>query len=179
MRVNFFLNCTLVFIFFSLFYCPLLGKPVDYNLKFYGYSHHLDQDWFFHPGIQIDRDYYIKDWLIGRASVSCYEDSGGLVAGFFHLGFRINARKFNSMYVRLGFGPSFIWRQNWWVHKSETYQGNSFYGTTPHFGRFEYAFLFYGGDIEIEWRLKSGKRVVYALIPGYPVIFANSVGIRF
>ena len=155
-----------------------LAKEVDYNLKFYGYSSHFEKDWFFHPGLQVDRDFYLANWFVIRSAVSVYRDSGHLAAGFFHLGFRINARKFDNFYVRLGFGPSFIWRQNWWLHR-DTYEGSSFYGETYHSDRLEKAFLWYGGDIEVEWRIKPNLSVVFAIVPGYPVIFANSIGFRF
>tara|TARA_B100000427_G_C15511796_1_gene596554 strand:- start:404 stop:952 length:549 start_codon:yes stop_codon:yes gene_type:complete len=154
------------------------ADTVDYNLKFYGYSSHFEKDWFFHPGLQVDRDLYLTNWLIARSSIAVYRDSGHLVAGFFHLGLRVNVRKFNRFYIRFGFGPTLVWRQNWWLHKDE-YQGTSFYGDQYHSDRFEKNFLLYGGDVEIEWVIKPNISVLFATIPGYPVIFANSLGIRF
>ena len=170
----------ILFYLFAIFliFGDLFANDVDYNIRFYGYSHHLEKDWFFHPGLQIDRDSYLADWFISRTSIAVYRDSGRLIAGFFHAGFRINARKFDRFYIRLGVGPTFIWRQNWWLHK-HGYDGNTFYGESYHSNRFEYAFLWIGGDIELEWRLDSGKRFIIATVPGYPVIFANSIGIRF
>ena len=120
------------FIFHIIFvwifiYSVSSAKSIDYNLKFYGYSSHFEKDWFFHPGIQIDRDLSLTNWFMARISAAVYRDSGHLAAGFIHAGVRINARKFNDFYIRLGLGPTFIWRQNWWVYK-DTYDGNTFYG---------------------------------------------------
>ena len=182
MRRNLFVKKGIIFLL-SIFYFTFYSNSVfaalkEYNVRFYGYSHHLDVDWFFHPGIQIDRDMFLNDWFLLRTSIATYRDSGNLLAGFFHGGFRFNLRKFQRFHIRLGFGPTFIWRQNWWVHKQD-YDGSTFYGETYQSGNFERAFVWVGGDIELEWKLKSGKRLIFACIPGYPVIIANSIGFRF
>ncbi len=166
------------YIFFFFLAGSLFADDVDYNLKVYGYSHHLQKDWFFHPGVQVDRDSYVDNWLVYRSSIAMYRDSGDLVGGFFHMGFRVNIRKFKNLYIRLGVGPTFIWRQNWWIHR-DSYDGNTFYGETYHDNQFESNFIWLGGDFEFEWQLESGKRFIFACVPGYPVIFANSIGFRF
>ena len=148
-----------------------------WNQKAYGVTRHLEKDWLLHVGTEIDIDYYINPMFILRGTFATYKDSGNLWAGFFHFGPRIEAQKFKNIFIRVGFGPTLIFRQNWWLHKP-AYTGNAFYGKTRHDKEFESAFLLYGGDVEVEWKVSQKYSVVYALIPGYPVIFANNIGIR-
>lgn len=153
-------------------------NQVASNIKLHGITRHLDKDWLIHYGAEIDIDYYLSDHTIIRAAAAAYQDSGGLLAGFFHLGGRLEAEKFKNVFFRIGIGPTLIWRENWWIHKNN-YKGNLFYGKTPSNNEYEWAFLWYGGDMELEWRYAKNKSVLYSMIPGYPIVFNNSIGVRW
>ena len=137
---------------------------------------HISRDLFFRLGYEFDYDTYINSNLLIRGAAAIYEDSGKHMAGFFHLGVRFEVQKFKKTYIRFGIGPTFIWRENWWrVEKG--YKGNMFYGNTPHNRKYESAFIFYGGDIEIERR--SGKKGYFiGIIPGFPVVVNLTAGVR-
>ena len=148
------------------------------NTKLMGISSHVDQDVFAHIGVVIDHDYYLTKNMIIRAGTGAYQDSYDLLAGFFHLGVRFEAQKFNNIYVRVGLGPTFIWRQNWWNHKPG-YEGSTFFGQTKQTGDWETGFLMYGGDIEIEWQTDDHTGIVFTIVPAYPVVINTSFGIRW
>ena len=148
------------------------------NLKLYGLTHHINKNWFLHPGAEVDADYYLNDQFLLRASAATYQDSGGFWSGFFQLGVYLEANKFDRMLFRMGIGPTYIWRENWWT-KTTGYQGNAFYGKTPQTGAFETNFLWYGGYLEFEWIYSKDIRFIYAIVPGYPVIIVNNIGLRW
>ena len=77
----------------------------------------------------------------------------------------------------MGIGPTLIWRENWW-EKTSGYEGNAFYGKEPQDGAFETNLLWYGGYLEFEWVQTKNLRFVYSIVPGYPIIIVNNIGIR-
>ncbi|MFC1582595.1 hypothetical protein ACFL4W_03545 [Planctomycetota bacterium] len=146
--------------------------------KLYLLNTHIGEDIFLRFGFEYDHDYYLKNWLVLRGSGAVYRDSANYLSGFFHLGLRLEAAKFDDVYVRIGIGPTFIWRENWWLKKTG-YQGNTFFGTEPTSGKYETAFLWYGGDIEVEWVIDEKSSFVCGIIPGYPVLVNINVGYRY
>ena len=148
------------------------------NTKIWGVSSHINEDVFAHIGIEIDQDYYVHPNVILRGGGGIYQDSYNLLAGFLHLGVRFEAEKFNNILIRVGIGPTFIWRQNWWNHKPG-YNGSTFFGKTPQSGDWETGFILYGGDIEIEWVGGDDWSMVLAVVPAYPVVINTNVGIRW
>lgn len=155
-----------------------LSQSYAYGVKLYGLTHHISRDWFFHPGIEVDGDYYLSEMFLLRAGAATYQDSGGFWSGFFQFAVFLEAKKFDSFYFRMGIGPSFIWRENWW-EKVDGYSGNAFYGKKIQSGPFETNLLWYGGYLELEWIYSKKMRFTYSLVPGYPVIIVNNIGVRF
>ncbi len=148
------------------------------NTKLWGLSSHINEDVFLHIGAELDQDYYITDQVMLRGAVGIYEDSYRLFAGFVHFGVRVEALKFHNMRIRVGLGPTFIFRENWWNHKPG-YDGSTFFGKNRRSGAWETALIWYGGDIELEWVTSPNSSLLLTIVPGYPVVINTSLGIRW
>ena len=160
------------------------------NLKFLGLTFHpgggpgdyptaLDSAGYLvlQVGLEGDLDYYLHKYLILRASTSLYKDCAFLWSGFFHLGPRVNLPIGPAFAFRIGIGPTVIWRENWWKHVG-WYNGDLFYGKQETNGAIHTAFLWYGGNLECEYRLRNNTSLVFSMVPGWPQVFTNSFGMR-
>ena len=162
------------------------------NLKYTGISYHpgggeneepykrsLDSKdyWVWLIGIQTDADYIVNRFLMLRAGTSLYRDCADVWAGYYHLGFRANYDATPRLGLRIGIGPTYLWRQNW-LGVVKGYTKDSFFGKATG-GDFQGGFVWYGGDVEAEWRLDPRMSLIYSLIPGYPEVVQNSLGLRF
>lgn len=140
-----------------------------------------DRDyWVLLVGVQADADYKVNRFLYVRAATSLYKDCADLWAGFYHLGFRANwdfAGFAEKLSARIGIGPTYLWRQNWLGHV-KGYTKDSFFGPATG-GDYQGAFIWYGGDVDLEWRAWDRVSLVYSLIPGYPEVIQNSAGVRY
>lgn len=162
------------------------------GLKYMGLSYHpgggeneehylrsLDSKdyWVVLVGGQVDVDYSVFNFLMVRASTSFYKDCADLWAGFYHLGFRANWDATDRLSLRVGVGPTYLWRQNWF-HQVKGYTKDSFFGPATE-GNFQGKFIWYGGDVEAEWKAWRHASLVYGCIPGYPEVIQNSLGMRW
>ena len=161
--------------------CTLFAESKEHNYamnyKLWGLSSHIGKDVFLHLGAEVDYDYYVTNSVILRVATSVYEDSSRLLAGFFHLGPRFQAQKFNKIFFRVGVGPTLYWRKNWWKHVS-SYKGSALFGKTYHDSTFETAFFWWCGDIEMEWKFSEKKRLVFTVVPGIPIVVNTNIGLR-
>lgn len=136
-----------------------------------------DKDfWVLLMGFQANADYKLHRFFYLRAATSFYRDCSDLWAGYFHFGFRANWDATERLSMRIGVGPTFLWRENW-LGKVKGYEKDSFFGdATP--GKYQSAFIYYGGDAEVEWKAWDKASLVYAVIQGYPEVIQNSIGMR-
>jgi hypothetical protein len=144
-----------------------------------GYPRKLDDAayWVLLLGAQMDADWRPYRYLYVRGATSLYRDCADLWAGYFHLGFRANYDIGERVAVRVGIGPTYLWRQNW-LHRVEGYTRDSFFGDSTR-GDFQHAFIWYGGDAEIEWKANDHFALAYSVIPGWPEVIQSSVGFRY
>lgn len=133
--------------------------------------------WVLQVGAQADGDYLLHKYLYLRASASLYRDCADVWAGFFHFGFRANYDAPAGFSFRFGVGPTLIWRQNW-LGVVKGYERDSFFGRAEA-GTFQSAFIFHGGDVEVEYKAWERVSLVYSMIPGWPEVLHNSVGLRY
>lgn len=173
---------------------PSLFDPSHFvvGLKYTGLTYHpgggeniepyprsLDDEdyWVILVGGQTDVDFITNKYLYLRASTSIYKDCSDLWAGYFHFGFRVNWDITQKLSTRIGIGPTYLWRQNWYG-KVKGYTKDSFFGdATP--GTFQSAFVWYGGDLDVEWKLNHRVSLLFSVIPGYPEVIQNSLGMRY
>ncbi len=144
-----------------------------------GYPRQLDDRafWVLLIGGQLDVDWRLHRFLYVRASTSLYKDCADLWAGYYHLGFRANYDIGEKVGLRIGIGPTYLWRQNWYGRVAG-YKHDSFFGD-PTGGDFQGSFIWYGGDAEVEWKFHDRYSFVYSVIPGWPEVIQSSAGFRF
>lgn len=162
------------------------------GLKFTGLTYHpdggeneepyprsLDSEdfWVLQVGAQADGDYLLHKYLYLRASTSLYRDCADVWAGFFHFGFRANYDTPIGLSFRVGVGPTLIWRENW-LGVVKGYKRDSFFGAARP-GTFQSAFIYHGGDFEVEYKAWEHVSLVYSVIPGWPEVIHNSAGARY
>lgn len=142
------------------------------------YKRSLDDEdyWVFLMGFQANADYKLHRFFYLRAATSLYKDCADVWAGYYHLGFRANWDVTDRFSMRIGIGPTYLWRQNWFGRVKD-YKKDSFFGDAKP-GDFQGKGIFYGGDAELEWKAGDRVSLVYAVIPGYPEVVQNSVGMR-
>jgi hypothetical protein len=137
-----------------------------------------DRDlWVVLVGAETDADYIVNRFFYLRAATTLYKDCADVWAGYYHFGFRANWDATQKLSLRVGIGPTYLWRQNW-LHRVKGYTRDSFFGPATH-GAFQGAFIIYGGDIEAEWHLNPQLSVAYSVIPGWPEVIQNNLGMRF
>jgi hypothetical protein len=132
--------------------------------------------WVLLVGFQANADYKLHRFFYLRTATSFYKDCSDLWAGFYHFGFRANWDATERLSMRIGVGPTLLWRENWYG-KVKGYTKDSFFGEATG-GKYQSAFIWHGGDAEVEWKATERLSLVYALIPGYPEVMQNSVGAR-
>lgn len=143
-----------------------------------GYPRQLDEEayWVLLLGGQLDGDMYLHRYLLLRASISVYRDCADVWSGFYHLGPRLNLPIGSRFVFRVGIGPTLLWRQNW-LGVVDGYTKDSFYGKATH-GDFQTKFIWYGGDLDFEWKLTPKLSLIYANIPGWPEVITSNIGLR-
>lgn len=133
--------------------------------------------WVVQVGGELDGDYKLHKYLYLRGATSLYRDCADVWAGLVHFGFRANYDFPIGLSVRVGAGPTFLWRENW-LGKVKGYKRDSFFGPAKE-ETFQTAFIWHGGDIEVEWKVWERTSLVFSMIPGYPEVFHNSAGARY
>lgn len=142
------------------------------------YKRSLDDEdfWVVMVGLQADADYILHRFLYLRAATSLYRDCADVWAGFYHFGFRANWDVTERFSLRIGVGPTYLWRENW-LGKVPGYRRDSFFGPATE-GTFQGKFIWHGGDAEAEWKAWNRVSLVYSVIPGYPEVIQSSAGLR-
>lgn len=128
-------------------------------------------------GGEVNGDYYLADWLLLRAAGSLYRDCADVWAGYVHLGFRLDWSSGPRFAARIGIGPSFLWRESR-LGVVPKYRSDAFFGRPKATDKFQTAWIWYGGNIEAELKLRPGLGLIYSLVPGYPLVMTSSLGLR-
>ena len=98
-------------------------------------------------------------------------------AGFGHFGFRFEWEPSPPVALRIGIGPSFLWRESW-LGVVKRYHADGFFGRPAPGDRFQSAWILYGGNVEAEWKIRPGLGLLYSVVPGFPFVITSSLGLR-
>lgn len=165
------------------------------NLKYFGLTYHpgggsagdtpyklqIDDKGYYvlQIGAETDLDYKLYPYFYLRGTVALFKDCAYVWSGHYHLGFRANYTTPQGFSFRIGIGPTIIWRENWYLEPTvEWYRGDGFYGKKRHAKKFQTAFLWYGGNLEIDYSIKKNLALVFSVIPGFPQVVTSSIGLR-
>ena len=159
-------------LFQGLTYHPDGGEHEDYPRKLDAAAY-----WVLLLGTQADFDWYFHKYGLARGSVALVRDCADVWSGYFHLGPRLNLPWGDRFVFRVGIGPTLVWRQQWYG-KVAGYTHDSFYGrdTTA---TFQTKFLWYGGNLDFEWKIRPDLSLIYSNIPGWPEVLTSSFGGRY
>ncbi|TXC75599.1 fatty acid desaturase family protein [Luteibaculum oceani] len=162
----------------------------NFGLKYFGLSMHPKGDPQAHlmpyrlddravlvvnfGGIASFERYVYSNLLSIKLAQGLYTDSGGLISGHTHIGFRAKflERKRHSMI--LGFGPTFIYRRNW--NKKPGYESTGLFRES---GNIQHKFVWYGGEIEYNYQVSDQWDMSVNFLPGYPLVMSIGVGVRY
>jgi len=181
-----------LFLFFLII--PVVGFSQDnFSAKFFGFSFHPDGDvnadnmptkvdkngvLVVNIGVYLGYEKFVfKDKLSIKTATAFYSDCGGLFSGLVHVGFRGVIVQFDKFSINGGLGPTFIYRRSWYS-KFDDYINSGFYsGNETDF--WQYKFLWYGGELEFNYRLNDRLDLSTTFIPGYPKLLELSFGVRY
>lgn len=156
-------------------YFPLVIHPTEPRLNEY-YTHDISGDGLVALGVGAvgGVDIYNEENSLGiRFMQGLYEDCAGLFSGFTHLGFRHRLIDTGTQNLYWGIGPTFIFRENW--RRFPNYEGHRI---LEDHGKWEYALIWYGGEIEYNYRLSEDLEFSVTLIPAVPDLIMLGFGVK-
>ncbi len=187
---------TIIFCIVSSLYAnneEVLESNWHISLQYIGISYHpgggthkekyplkIDDDayWLVNVGGAINVDYDVIDSIaFVRGAAAFYKDCAFLYAGYFHLGVRGIIFTFGNHSVNGGIGATLIYRENW--NQIPEYKKDSFYENAILNNRWEYQYLFYGGEFEYIYQYSKKMGFQYSIIPGFPFVITSKLGIRY
>ena len=125
-------------------------------------------------GIASYQKYVYTNLLSFKLAQGIYTDSGGLISGHTHLGFRFRFIERGRHSAMFGFGPTMVYRRSWKV--KEGYEST---GLFKEKGNVQYLFVWYGGEIEYNYLLSDKLDLSINFLPGYPLVMSFGVGLRY
>ncbi len=106
------------------------------------------------------------------------KDCANKFAGVSHLGINIHDRLINWTNEQyrgsFSFGPLFYYRKNW--NQIEGYQTDPAFIQLSQNKIWERKFVWYGGQIQLDYFTNNRDAVSINILPGYPYIYAISAG---
>ena len=168
-------------------------SPWHASIQYIGISYHpgggdnkdkyplkIDDDayWLINVGASLSIDYDIIDSIAFiRSSVAFYKDCGFLYAGYVHLGMRGVIINIGRHSINGGIGATLLFRENW--KNILGIENDSFYENGILNNRWEYQFIFYGGEFDYIYQFSQKFAFHYSIIPGFPFVITSKVGIRY
>jgi hypothetical protein len=181
------------FVLFLVIFCFKIAAQDNIGIKYFGLTLHPkgDRDNAFLMPNKLDKNGYLvvnlgaevlyekffyKDYFSVKVIQALYADCAERLGGFSHVGIRGRFLNIGRHRLYGGFGPSLMYRRNWmeldgYVNLKRL-KGNSG-------DRFQYIFMWYGGEFEYEYRVSKHIDLAVSLIPGYPVLMNLAVGINY
>ena len=180
-------------VLYALALSPLYAERLAVGVKFVSFSLHPKSSpnaplmplkfdsrgvFVYNPGGTLNFEYFIVyDILSLKFVQGLYGDCALQFVGYTHLGFRLRLRKIKRFSANVGIGPTLIYRQSWFKLKGydtaeKFLKGNSF-------ENWEYAFIWYGGEFECNFRIKDAWDMSLAVIPAGFDLINLSTGFRY
>ena len=141
--------------------------------------HKLDKNavWVLNSGgVGSYEAFLLKDILSAKAALAIYADCAARTGGFFHLGLRAQILRSHKHRLSGGIGPTLVYRRNW-LEMDSYVNRNRFKGERN--DRWQYLFLWYGGEFEYKYSLSHKLDFAASFVPGYPDLMSLSVGLHY
>ena len=160
--------------FMGLSFHPLSGKP---NAELM--PNRLDEQAYFvwDLGALLTYEYFIvPDILSVKFIQGLYADCAAQFAGVTSIGLRARIFQIGRHSLFGGIGPTLIYRHNWF--RIPNYVDTKYYKGTPT-DKWQYKFLWYGGELEYKFAISSKLDFATIFVPGYPDLMAFAVGLNY
>ena len=160
--------------FMGLSFHPLSGKP---NAELM--PNRLDKQAYFvlDLGALLSYEYFIvPDVLSVKFIQGLYADCAAQLAGVTSIGLRARIFQIGRHSLLGGIGPTWIYRHNW--YHIPNYVDTKYYKGTPT-DKWQYKFLWYGGELEYKFAISSKLDFATIFVPGYPDLMAFAVGVNY
>jgi len=160
--------------FMGLSFHPLSGKP---NAELM--PNRLDEQAYFvlDFGALLTYEYFIvPDILSVKFIQGLYADCAAQIAGVTSIGLRARIFQIGRHSLFGGIGPTWIYRHNW--YHIPNYVDTKYYKGTPT-DKWQYKFLWYGGELEYKFAISSKLDFATIFVPGYPHLMAFAVGVNY
>ncbi len=119
--------------------------------------------------------YIYKRRLSLKVAQGAYSDCARLFAGHTHLGFRFNFLNSRRHFLEFGFGPTLVYRKSWYRFAGYEQETNLLKNTD----KWQWNFVWYGGELEYDYKITDHIDLNINCIPGYPKFFTFAVGARW
>ena len=160
--------------FMGLSFHPLSGEP---NAELM--PNRLDEQAYFvwDLGALLTYEYFIvPDILSVKFIQGLYADCAAQFAGVTSIGLRARIFQIGRHSLFGGIGPTLIYRHNWF--RIPNYVDTKYYKGTPT-DKWQYKFLWYGGELEYKFAISSKLDFATIFVPGYPDLMAFAVGLNY
>lgn len=117
-----------------------------------------------------------KDKFSLKAIQAVYSDCAAQLGGFTHLGVRWVVFKKGKHSLNGGFGPTLVYRRNW--YRLNNYQDSGFFDGGSK-STWQYKFIPYAGELEYNLAINDTYEFSTTFIPGYPSLMSLSFGVRY
>ena len=180
-------------LFCVFLYCTNVLAQDNVGIKFFGLSIHpqgerqnahlmpnkLDKNAYlvmnFGGEIMYEKFFY-KDIVSVKLVQGLYADCAARFGGFSHIGLRGRIIKKGKHSLYGGIGPTLVFRRNW-LELQGYVNLNRFKGEVGN--KYQYLFLWYGGEFEYKYSLNQNIDLAISFVPGYPDLMSLAVGINY
>jgi hypothetical protein len=130
----------------------------------------------FNLGLAVTVEYKFNNWFSLKLDQAAFRDCAGKFAGLTMFNLRYTQQLGKLGDGSVGLGPFFFYRKSW--NTIDGYVDEGFFRTGKH-NKWETKFVWYGGELEHNYPLRKGLDLSTNILPGIPVVFALSSGVRF
>lgn len=173
-----------VSLLFVLYGILLYSQEYHWELKYIGLGWHpqdesanaeylplkLDDDGTFmlNVGLMTSFERYFKKngYFSLEMMGALYLDCGMLPNSVAHFGFRGNLINTERINLNAGFGPTILIRRNW-SSKIPDYESSGYFNGGPN-DRYQWKTYWYGGEIELNYKINTYNHFSVSLVPGFP-----------
>jgi hypothetical protein len=127
-------------------------------------------------GVALSYDWQYKKHIYWKAAAGFYSDCAFLPAGYLHIGFRWEALRFGRHTFNGGFGPGFLFRQDW--HRFTAYRGDPIFNDRVYKG-WQYRWTPIVGEVEYLYKINDHLQFQYSVLPAYPAVIVSKLGLRW
>ncbi len=127
-------------------------------------------------GLAMGLEYKFNNYISIKLDQAAFKDCAGKFAGMTMFNLRYTQQLGKLGDGSVGLGPFFFYRKNW--NAINGYEDEGFFKISKN-NKWQTKFVWYGGELEYNYPLRKGLDLSTNILPGIPVVFAITSGVRF